>query len=338
MKCCSNCFGDEFLDSVIKHQSKLITDCNFCGSVNVNVIEPKELNNYFEVLFSLYDEAEEGMSLSKLLQEDWVLFPQLTNDKIVELIELILEIDINQKYSPLKNKDRKKILNWEEFTNELKHDNRYFPIKAPTQEDLKQLLKYVEVSNEKIPSELYRARVNEDDKKYETKDMGSPPHLLATAGRANPVGIPYLYVASTIDTAIAEIRPHKSDSITVATIKVKDNLKLADLRSPKRTISPFMQDEDGLKEIYEDIDYLIHLGKELSKPILPKKARLEYLSSQYLCEFIKHCGFDGVIYKSSVGSGDNYAIFFKEKLEIQSTQLYSVNDVKIVANKKEDTI
>jgi hypothetical protein len=335
MKCCSNCFGDEFLESVINHRSKLISNCSFCGTENINVIEPKELNDYFQIVFNLYEEAEGGVSLANLLKEDWILFPKLSDDKILNLVELIIEVDISKNYSPPTEKDTTKILNWQEFTNELKHDNRYFPIKAPTHEDLRQLLKYVEVSDEKIPNKLYRARVNEDGKIYNSNDMGPPPHLLATAGRANPIGIPYLYVASTIDTAIAEIRPHKSDSITVATVKAKDTLKLADLRDPKKIISPFMQDENGLKEIYENMDYLIHLGDELSKPILPNKASLEYLSSQYLCEFIKHCGFDGVIYKSSVGSGDNYAIFFESKVEIVDVEHYKVEKVDVQANKVE---
>jgi hypothetical protein len=333
MKCCANCFGDDFLESVIKHQSQEIGNCSFCNTTNMNIVEPKELNNYFQILFNIYEEVEEGISLAKLLKNDWMLFPELIDDKVTELLEMIIDTKIEQNYSSISTKDETKILNWRDFTDELKYDNRYFPLKAPTQEDLKQLLKYVEVSNENIPVLLYRARVNEDDKLFEIKDMGKPPYRLATAGRANPVGIPYLYTASTIDTAIAEIRPHKSDSLTVATLKVNESLKLADLRNPKQTISPFMQDEDGVKEIYTDLEYLKHLGNELSKPILPKKASLEYLSSQYLCEFIKHCGFDGVIYKSSVGSGDNYAIFFEDKLEILDTQLYNVNDVNIVANK-----
>lgn len=158
--------------------------------------------------------------------------------------------------------------------------------------------------------------------------MGKPPAKISTAGRANPIGIPYLYTASNISTAIAEIRPHKGDSVTVAKFDILEPLKLADLRNPRQSISPFtLKDEDELNQIYLDLDYLCHLGEELSKPILPREAHLEYLSSQYLCELIKHCGFDGVVYKSSVGDGDNFAIFYDEKLKASEVECYQVNNV-----------
>ena len=73
-----------------------------------------------------------------------------------------------------------------------------------------------------------------------------------------------------------------------------------------------------------NIEYMRILGDELSKPIIPKKADLEYLSTQYLCELIKHFNYDGVVYKSSVGSGDNYAIFNDDKLTINDVSVYKI--------------
>lgn len=88
-----------------------------------------------------------------------------------------------------------------------------------------------------------------------------------------------------------------------------------------------------MNQVYLDLDYLCHLGEELSKPILPRDAQLEYLSTQYLCELIKHCGFDGVIYKSSVGDGDNYAIFTDSKVQSLDVEVYFVNDIEITSSK-----
>lgn len=157
--------------------------------------------------------------------------------------------------------------------------------------------------------------------------MGKPPAKISTAGRANPIGIPYLYTASNPETAISEIRPHKGDKVTIATFEVIKSLKFADLRNPRQTISPFSLSEDGLNQLFLDLNYLCHLGEELSKPILPREAHLEYLSSQYLCELIKDCGFDGVVYKSSVGSGDNFAIFYDEKLIAINIKCYKIDNV-----------
>ncbi len=326
MKCCINCFSDKYLADIIKQNSKEIGKCDYCASKKVNIIEPKELNYYFQPLFALYEEVEDGFSLAQLLKDDWFLFQDLDNENIINLLENILDIKLNL-YKAIKQ-TQDKIFKWQEFKEELKHQNRYFPLSAPNVDDLKTLLEYVVVSD-KIPNFLYRARVNIDTEKIDMKEMGKPPKKLSTAGRANPIGIPYLYTASNPKTAIAEIRPHKGDSVTVARFKVTEDLKLADLRNPRKTISPFMQDEDGLKQIFKDLDCLSHLGEELSKPILPRDAHLEYLSSQYLCEFIKHSGFDGVIYKSSVGDGDNYAIFNDDKLKAINTEVYYIENIEI---------
>ena len=75
---------------------------------------------------------------------------------------------------------------------------------------------------------------------------------------------------------------------------------------------------------------------------MPYEANLEYLPTQYLCEFIKHVEiklkdrtfkFDGVIYKSSVGTGINYAIFNDEKLDIVDVLLYEITDIAIKSQK-----
>ena len=55
--------------------------------------------------------------------------------------------------------------------------------------------------------------------------------------------------------------------------------------------------------------FLERLGEELTRPVLPQAAAIAYLPSQYLCEFVKKCGFHGVIYRSSVGDGINLALF-----------------------------
>jgi hypothetical protein len=58
-----------------------------------------------------------------------------------------------------------------------------------------------------------------------------------------------------------------------------------------------------------DIPFLERLGDELTRPVLPQAAAIDYTPSQYLCEFIKKCGYKGVIYRSSVGEGMNLALF-----------------------------
>lgn len=331
MNCCPNCFNDTFLETIIIRKSETLANCDFCKTQNISIISTKELNDIFQPLLDLYEKTNEsGKPIIQLLKNDWVLFTCLDDKIATELLESIFDINFTGLFISKQNEDEAKILNWKDFKAELKHNNRYFPKKAPDYEHLNELLSHIILASGNIPQYLYRSRVNIDTEVIDIKEMGKPPERISTAGRANPIGIPYLYTASNIKTAIAEIRPHKGDNITVATFEVKEALTLADLRNPRESISPFeLKDEDALNQVFIDLDYLCHLGDELSKPILPREAHLEYLSSQYLCELIKHCGYDGVIYKSSVGDGDNYAIFSDNKIEAITTEVHSIDNINI---------
>jgi hypothetical protein len=109
---------------------------------------------------------------------------------------------------------------------------------------------------------------------------------------------------------VAEIRPHTGEKACVAEFTVPAGLKLVDLRSPRHIVSPFVltvEDEIGL--LRSDIAFLERLGEELTRPVVPQGALFDYVPSQYLCEFIKKCGYAGVLYRSSVSEGINLALF-----------------------------
>jgi hypothetical protein len=155
--------------------------------------------------------------------------------------------------------------------------------------------------------------------------MACPPAAHTKNGRANPVGIPYLYAATTPETAIAETRPHPGDQLTVAQFRMTHPLKLLNLLHPRKTFSPFnVLDEGELPALRHDLAFLCHLAGELSKPVLPRVADLEYLPTQYLCEFIKNCDYDGVVFKSSISNGANVALFSDSKVQVDALSYYEV--------------
>jgi len=45
--------------------------------------------------------------------------------------------------------------------------------------------------------------------------------------------------------------------------------------------------------------------------------------------FIKHCGFDGLIYKSAMGLGTNYALFTDEKAHPTSVKHYRIDSTRV---------
>ena len=332
MHCCPNCFSDSFLHDHIRAVSNKTGKCSFCKTENIHLIEPIALMDRFEPLLNLYEENESGNALNKLIQEDWSIF-RIEGSRIQQKLLQEISGDNNlskRKYIPVFSKEQKNIDQWDKFREELKHNNRFFPNNAPTIGQIEPFGKYIGVILKQGSQKFYRARKNTSDSPISISEMGKPPHKLVLNGRANPIGIPYLYVASTIETAITELRGHKKEDLTIAEFKLKSNLELADLRNPQSTISPFeLNEEDELELIYKNMPFLTLLGNELSKPIIPREANLEYLPSQYLCELLKHIGFHGIIYKSSIANGNNYVIFMDNKLQAIKSFHYQITDVNV---------
>ncbi|WP_139126654.1 RES family NAD+ phosphorylase, partial [Acinetobacter sp. YK3] len=209
---------------------------------------------------------------------------------------------------------------WEEFSCEIKEKNRFF-----TQTNLYKDLFNNQVNNktnifnlliESLTNEysngrkFYRARVHEN--KLSIDEMGAPPANTATAGRANPIGIPYLYLADNKDTAIAEVRPSNACLVSVGTFQLISNLKILNLTNPRKDASFLIHESDNLEECLKYIDLLEIFSSELSKPVLPNKSYLDYIPTQFLCEYFKTvCGFDGLVFKSSFEEGNNLVLFEK---------------------------
>jgi len=207
----------------------------------------------------------------------------------------------------------------------MKSKNRFFPSIEINYEELEQLLQYLDKKLE-INEIIFRARISDASKKYTPKNMGKPPENKAKSGRANPVGIPYLYLASSLQTAIAEIRPAINDFVTVGRFKFLSAISVIDLQD----VSPFQfTDSEDFEILVNKIGYLKKLGEDLSKPINPKDSELQYLPTQYLCEFIKKSGWDGVAFKSSLSDGYNLTIFSDEKCKCTKTDLYRIGKSKI---------
>jgi hypothetical protein len=59
---------------------------------------------------------------------------------------------------------------------------------------------------------------------------------------------------------------------------------------------------------------------------------IEYLPTQYLAEYIKKSGFDGIKYDSSLSEGGiNVALFDQTKAEAISSRVYQVQSVMYMA-------
>lgn len=334
MSCCAECFGDRGLRrSIIPLRSTATGQCLYCGTDNVAIVAPRDLAMYFESLVSAYRQDPTGKLLVQWFREDWALFqhPRMDNPRANDLLAEILndgEI-IRRQFVPASDPAIDRLSEWEKLRDELMYHNRYFPEATIDLDRLESLLSSLTPDVDEIPVQWYRARIQTNEKPLRAREMGAPPKRIASHGRANPAGIPYLYLGSSPVTAVSEIRPHTGERAYIADFMVRRGVRVIDLRNPREMVSPFLLDAGDIGKMRNDLPFLERLGDELTRPVLPQAAAIDYTPSQYLCEFIKNCGYQGVIYRSSVSDGMNLALFDPKLARCGAVTEYNVTRVAV---------
>ena len=333
MKCCPECFGDRNIRKEIHFKSIETGRCSYCESENVRVLAPSQLSDKFELLIAAYRPDPKGALLVQWFREDWELFvhPCMDDSRVKDLLATILDDGeiVRQTFSPTNDLDAARLSEWEKLRDELMYHNRFFPSTTIDLKRLELLLSHLTLDDDEVPNLWYRARIQNGDAAFTIADMGVPPKRTAPHGRANPAGIPYLYLGSTQAAAISEIRPHTGERACVAAFRTH-NLKLVDLRRPRKMVSPFLlEDAEDIGRMRNDLPFLEQLGEELTRPVVPQAAAIDYTPSQYLCEFIKKCEYDGVIYRSSVSDGINLALFDPARAQSGDVMQYQVTRVSV---------
>lgn len=176
--------------------------------------------------------------------------------------------------------------------------------------------KYEIDSNSKEFNEI-KTRIESGFQGFDAKGSSAPPPTKASEGRCNLNGVSYLYAALDEHTAIAEIRPHIKDKISVALLKPVRDLKLVNLDfDPNKVVCG----EDFLFNNIQHDFSLIH-----------KKQHGDYLITQYITSLIEHLGYDGLCFRSSLTTnGTNYVIFNPDNCSVQSSKLFLLSNVKYV--------
>ena len=336
MNCCVNCFNSEYLISIIDSYDKK-GNCDFCKSNNVSIRLAKELAEYFRNIVSLYEvDKESKLDISESIKKDFNLTTDLVvNNKLlfesifIDEMEDFKHLFDNQVTSNILQEETKIHNIWNDFKKEIKFANRYFAINSLNFEIFKSIIQSSLIRDIYIDETFYRSRIS-DKIGFDKNNMGNPPKPeLATAGRANPKGISYLYIADSLDTALYETRSTIFDYVTIGKFIVKKDLKVISFRNIE-TDPIYWSEREDIKSYIEYLPFIYTLQKELSLPIRKKDKTLDYIPTQYICEYIKSLGFDGVEYQSSLfAEGYNLAIFNPDKLECITTKVYEIENIEL---------
>lgn len=177
----------------------------------------------------------------------------------------------------------------------------------------------------------YRPYYNEGEHVFDEKAPYSEKRMKplpdrATEGRANPKGIPHLYLATQKDTAMAEVRPWVGSKATLAIFKIARDLKIVNFANETESKTPIHltepPPEEREKAVWAQID------NAFSKPVLQTDNDADYIPTQIITEFFKIKGIDGLAYRSNLGVGLNMVLFNLSDAEFEKAKVYKTDDIK----------
>jgi hypothetical protein len=152
-----------------------------------------------------------------------------------------------------------------------------------------------------------------------------PRRNRAREGRANPKGIPYLYVATHQDTAVAEVRPVVGSYVSVARFALKRDVHVVNCVTDDHRLMAYScepEPEERERAVWQDID------RAFSQPVTRDDDTADYAPTQIIAEFLRANGLDGVAYGSSLGPGHTIALFDVEVAGPTNCGLLEIQAVK----------
>ncbi|MFC2056007.1 RES family NAD+ phosphorylase [Chloroflexota bacterium] len=157
------------------------------------------------------------------------------------------------------------------------------------------------------------------------KERMKPLRNFAKEGRANPKGIPYLYLSTDKDTAMAEIRPWLAARVSLGEFKTVRKLSLVDCKigTDQHWVFYFKQPSADKRESAVWMD----LGNSFSIPVDPSDGVDDYVPTQIIAEYFKNHRIDGIIYNSSLGNGNNIVLFNINDAELLNCRLFRTQSI-----------
>jgi len=335
---CKNCFADKELNGFITSQNT-IGNCDCCGSPEVEIIPIEELYDFFKELIENFQSNPSGERLISKIQANWSLFSNL--DVGQDMLNYVLDnID-----SPLNSSDVlvdfndeiiENINYWFKLKEQLKWERRYLTNIGYLTDDLGWDSFFESKTIVKRENILYRARLhkNADEEVFSKEEMLCPPKEYSTAGRANSVGIPYLYLSDNENTILYEIRASYLDEVSVASFRLKedlpDDIVISDFTETPSIYAPSEVNQRIKATLLKQI-----ISRDLSKPMRRYDSDLDYIPTQFICEFIKvFTNVQGIKFRSSLHNiGNNIVIFNQDIMECEAVKKVQVLKVSIDSRK-----
>jgi hypothetical protein len=156
---------------------------------------------------------------------------------------------------------------------------------------------------------------------YSKEESGKPNREKAGLNRASPKYISYLYLASDVNTSLAEARAQTKQKFSVAQYKITKPLHIVNF-------TKFPEISKDKKDLERSFALYNNICQAFSAPSSSNEK--DYIMSQYIAEYIKKLGFAGLSFDSSRRDGGiNYTLFNDDACEFIKSELYVVKNIEI---------
>lgn len=333
---CPNCFNDLELKKYIEASLTKPGDCDYCKSQNVPIFHINEILDFFNELIYLFEPKDNGEEISLKIQQEWDLFfdVEIARSIISDLAKYLNKTSLNGKtkvdYIPeiLQNFEQ-----WKDFKEKIRTEKRYL-LDVDKLQELEWDSMFSDVVEYKDDIPLFRARIHHDEvlECLPCDKMGAPPADKVGNGRANPIGIPYLYLSKEIDTTFYETKALNKDELSVAEFRILEGetISLVDFTEKPKLFGAF--GSDSLYRYVKKILLKKLISLDLSKPIRRYDSELDYVPTQFICEYVRVINkAGGIIFDSSLHKGGvNVVVFDMEKVKCISVAKYIIDDTNLI--------
>lgn len=350
---CEDHFEEEVLKSLIRRSAQYMS-CTYCGTQSLAAIAvPVDfvLGVIVEAIRYAYEPAEGALPYDS--SEGGYQYDAVCDTYDILTEEFALGIEPRELAGDLLNaihggdwcprdpfrlpEDRRLMYSWELFQEVTKHSRRYFfaghqspspsinadeRLSGPatllaeiaTAINVLDLYRSVDAS---VP--IYRARYGTAPF-LNAKELGAAPEAITSPNRMSPAGISMFYGAWDSATALEEAKSvDNATEVTVGLFRAHRRLVIVDLARLPRGPSPF---DIQRRRFRHTISFLRDFAKEISRPISPLAAAVDYVPTQVLTEFFRHElrsstyeHIDGLVYMSAVCPGRECLVLFARNSE-----------------------
>lgn len=379
--CCINCFSESEIINFIESE-EIIGDCDYCNSKSINVCDVHEVGHFIMEGFERhyedaanqvgYDSSEGGyllptQDIADILTEEQSIFGDRLGAPYLLLKDLVALDGTayvrKDPYGPPSG-DPEEIRYWENFCKTVKTKRRFTIFLASSEENQydhsqpKEFLSHL--TNNFIPTlidviqpktKIFRARINNENKKWSHKELTSPPPQYSRSSRMSPSGISFFYGGLSPDVCIHEVGPRVAESVNVAEFEVVRPLIILNLTKEIESRKSIFDAEYSF--FYEEYfkPFLEHFVNDISRPIRKSDNEIEYVPTQVFTEFINTTNFkahyylsdssgnksdvfiDGILFKSSIMKDGLNLVLFRGP-EISATDKKSPGDAWLLYKRK----